>query len=314
MGTITVIVTAYNQGRFLTKSLKSVFSQTRKPSEVVVVDDGSFDNTFEILANFKKKLADQNKKKIKYIRHQKNLGPLSTFNNGLNVARGDYLIFLPADDWFAPTILEEEAAVLDKNGGINVVYSQAISVQNGKEELRVATPAGTKTVVSRNEFERLLTQGNFVPLLTAMFRRRLYEKLGGWDVNLRFHADHEFWIRLAKSHPFAYLAKPLAYYRVHSQADHLRPEFLSSFESEFSYILAKHLSENQPKLANIRRQAYSYYYQTASATKILEGDLKKAADFWLKSFLKKPFSFNQFVLLISFVWYLIKKNILRTIS
>ena len=94
-GTITVVVTTYNhQGKYLPKSLASVFDQTRKPAEVIIVDDGSTDNTPQIVAKFGQK--------VRYIRHKKRLRGAPTFNSGLGAALSDYLIILPAEFYISP--------------------------------------------------------------------------------------------------------------------------------------------------------------------------------------------------------------------
>src|SRR3990167_1112486 len=165
-GSISVVVVTYNQEKFLTKSLRSVFDQTRMPDEVIVVDNGSTDATRQIIKEYRGK--------IFYIRNKKNLGAVRAFNQGLAAASGDYVILLSADDWFGKKILEEEGAVLDRNPNIAVVYSQAYTWHKGGK-LTNAKTAGETTIIGRDEFERLLTQGDFIPLLTALIRRSVYQ-------------------------------------------------------------------------------------------------------------------------------------------
>ena len=303
-GTISVIVTTYDhQGKFLPQSLQSVFSQTRKPVELIVVDDGSADNTRQIIKKIDRK--------IKYIRHKKKLGGAAAFNTGLVTATGDYVIILPADDWFDSKILAEEAVILDSNPAIGVVYSQAIQVTNGKQELRVAQPAGKKTVIGRFEFSRLLTQGDFVPLLTALFRRKIFGELGSVDANLSYFGDWEYWVRIAKHYPFAYIAKPLAYSRIHA-ASHSKTEgFRKAFKKEFGYILAKHLPDGEPTSPKIRAQAYNFYFSGLFGQSAVEGNLVKAFKFWWSSFLIKPLSTSHLNAWRPFVVYFKRKFFLR---
>ena len=241
-GSISVVVVTYNQEKFLTKSLRSVFDQTRMPDEVIVVDNGSTDATRQIIKEYRGK--------IFYIRNKKNLGAVRAFNQGLAAASGDYVILLSADDWFGKKILEEEGAVLDRNPNIAVVYSQAYTWHKGGK-LTNAKTAGETTIIGRDEFERLLTQGDFIPLLTALIRRSVYQKLGLMDEKIKFRHDWEFWIKLAKHHKFAYLAKPLAYYRVGDSYGVSSPDFLKSFKDDFGYILRKHLPKKDKKLRMI---------------------------------------------------------------
>jgi len=300
-GSISVVVVTYNQEKFLTKSLKSVFRQTRKPDEVIIVDNGSSDDTGRIVKDYKSR--------ITYIRNNKNQGAVRAFNQGLTAASGDYVILLSADDWFSRTILEEEAAVLDRNPNIAVVYSQAYTWQRGKE-LTNAKTAGETTIIGRDEFEKLLTQGDFIPFLTALIRRSVYQKLGLMDEKIKFRHDWEFWIKLAKHHKFAYLAKPLAYYRVGESYGISSPDFLKSFKDDFGYILRKHLPKQDKKLRKLRVKAYRYYYLALFGQEVAGGKFGEGLKFWWLSFKLKPLSFGVLFLPFPFGWY-IKRNLFR---
>jgi len=300
-GSISVVVVTYNQEKFLTKSLRSVFDQTRMPDEVIVVDNGSTDATRQIIKEYRGK--------IFYIRNKKNLGAVRAFNQGLAAASGDYVILLSADDWFGKKILEEEGAVLDRNPNIAVVYSQAYTWHKGGK-LTNAKTAGETTIIGRDEFERLLTQGDFIPLLTALIRRSVYQKLGLMDEKIKFRHDWEFWIKLAKHHKFAYLAKPLAYYRVGESYGISSPDFLKSFKDDFGYILRKHLPKQDKKLRKLRVKAYRYYYLALFGQEVAGGKFGEGLKFWWLSFKLKPLSFGVLFLPFPFGWY-IKRNLFR---
>jgi len=307
MGTISVIIPAYNHAPYVVESLESVFRQTRKPMEIIVIDDASTDNTANVIEQYLRRLGDSKRRKVRFICHKKNLTPTPTFNEGMANARGDYLVFLPADDWYAPTMLFEEAEILDAHPEIGVVYSQTISVRDGERRLAVPEPAGTETVIGREEFGRLLTMGDFVALPTVIMRRALVAKFGGWDRNLRFHADYEFFIRMAKHSLFAYLAKPLTYYRLHAANDHLHPDFLSSYEREFAYILEKQLPASDSALQSLRHDAYHFYYFRLFMHYVVQGRFVRGLSFLWKSFLAKPWSRRHLTAWMPFGWYLKRK-------
>ena len=301
-GTISTVVTTYNQEAFLSQSLESVFSQTKIPDEVIVVNNGSTDNTTKIL--------DKYKSKIIRISHKKNIGALQGGNSGLLKAQGDYVIILAADDWFVPTIIEEESKVLDQNPDIAVVYSQTVSVGGNKRKVKIAEPAGRKTIIGRWEFERLLTQGDFIPYGTALIRRSVLKKHGLLDPFIKYRNDYELWIRLARYYPFAYIAKPLAYYRIHNNYGIKSLGFLESTEKELGYILKKHLPEGDKDLDKLRSEAYHNYYSLLFSENILAGNFKKGWKFLLKSLQTKSLSFSLFNALYPFVWYIKKKMLL----
>lgn len=301
-GTISVVVTTYNQETFLSQSLESVFAQTRKADEVIVVNNGSTDNTTKILHKYKSKITT--------VSHKKNIGALQGGNSGLLKATGDYVIILAADDWFKPTILEEEAKVLDLHPEIAVVYSQAVSVYGNKKVVEVAEPAGKKTVIGRWEFKRLLTQGDFIHYGTALIRKSALKKHGLLDPNVQYRNDYELWIRLSKYYPFAYIARPLAYYRIHNNYGIKSSGFLESTEQELGYILKKHLPVGDKDLDSLRSDAYHAYYRLLFSENILAGNIKKGWRFLLQSLRVKPLSLSHFTTLYPFVWYIKRKIVI----
>lgn len=277
MSKISVFVACYNYGRFLEKCLQSILSQTRKADEILVIDDCSTDNTPEIAKRFKKK--------ITYIRHPKNLGSSKTFNIGPKLAKGDYILAISADDWLAPTMLEKEAAILDKNRKVGLVYSLAYQVQNQKKRLILPGNLPTKSYIARKEdFELLLTRGCFIPAQTAMVRRSVYQKLGYWDVNLRHAQDFEMWTRIAKYYPLAYLAQPLAYYRIHKKSLTSIGQWPKHLEYEHGYILKKHL-KSAP--IHLKETAYFNYY-----TRLVQNSLNLGKPIDAAKFLTKALKLN----------------------
>lgn len=286
MSKVSVIVPSFNQAPYITDCLKSIFAQTKKDYEVIVVDDHSTDNTAEVIKPYLTK--------IKFIQNKKNFGAFSyTANIGIKHATGDYILVVSADDWLAENILEEESALLAKNPNIGLVYSESISVTNGKKTKRTAKPAGNKSYIGRpNDFHLLLTQGDFIPSLNALVRKSVYEKVGLFDTNLKYMVDYEMWIRIAETYPLAYIAKPLTFYRAHGNNLHLNADFQKRNEVEFEYILNKYLMNRKldKHLQNTKAVALHGFYLKICANAIFEGNSKRALSFWLKAFKKNPLS------------------------
>lgn len=292
MSSVSVVVPSYNQGTYIINCLNSIIAQTKKPFEIIVADDHSTDNTEKIIKSYLKK-SNKAATLVKFIRHKKNLGSYNfTYNTGVKNAKGDYIIIVSADDWLDTTILELESKVLDKYPRVAMVYSQSISVIGGEKILTVHKPAGKNSYVARaNDFELLLTNGDFIPSINALVRKKVYQKVGLFDTNLRYMADYEMWIRIAQNYPLAYLAKPLTFYRVHGKNMHLNADFLKRNEFEFKYILKKYLSNKNldEPLAKIKRNAFYNYYLAIAANEIFRNNLKKATIFWWKALKLKPF-------------------------
>ncbi len=286
MSTNTVIIPSYNQAQYIANCIESISAQTKKALQIIVVDDNSSDDTAKIIKPYLKK--------VTFIRHKKNYGSYAyTYNTGVRHAKGDYIIIVSADDKLAPTILEKEAAILDQNPQIGLVYSQSFSVEDSKNILKVHKSAGHKSYVGRpNDFELLLTQGDFISSINALVRRSVYQKLGLFDTKLRYMADYEMWIRIAQQYKLAYIAKPLTYYTIHGNNLHLNSDFAKITRKEFEYILKKYLpkKDHGADLTKTKQLAYYNFYLKLTAEAILASNSGQAISFWLKALKLKPYS------------------------
>ncbi len=284
MSKVSVVVPSYNQASFISACLDSILRQTKKDYEIIVVDDASSDNTSEVIKSYLTK--------IKYIRNSKNLGLYSlTCNIGIKQATGDYILIVAADDWLAPTILEEEAVILDQNPGIGLVYSQSTRIEGNKPLLIIHKIAGKQNYIGRDDFENLLTTGDFISSINVLARKKIYNKVGLFDTHLKYMADYEMWIRIAKDYPLAYIAKPLSFYRIHGNNMHLNSDFENKTRVEFKYILKKYFSKNLDKrMVKIKKNTYHAYNRKTAINKIVEGNLKTAFIYWWRAYKEKPLS------------------------
>ena len=117
--TVSVIIPTYNRAKLLPRAIKSVLNQTFKDFEVIIVDDGSTDNTEEVINEFQK-----HNKRIKYIRHEKNKGAAAARNTGIKIAQGEYIAFQDSDDEWLPNKLEKQMEIFESAPAeIGVVYT-----------------------------------------------------------------------------------------------------------------------------------------------------------------------------------------------
>jgi glycosyltransferase involved in cell wall biosynthesis len=123
MERISVIIPTYNSGRFINDAIRSVISQTCQPDEIIIIDDGSTDNTRNVVES-------TNDNRIKYI-YQENAGVSSARNLGLKVCSGDFVAFLDADDMWRPTMLEEQSSILASDKSIVCSIANFIRFING---------------------------------------------------------------------------------------------------------------------------------------------------------------------------------------
>ncbi len=216
---VSIIIPAYNQAAFIGQTLESVFAQTFRDFEVIVVNDASADNTRQVLTPFMER--------IQYIQNEHNLGLPKVMNIGARAAVGEYIVFLDSDDLWLDNMLEVQVQALNSNPDLAFVSGGCyeIDANNQIKKKMFGGPDRQKT------FDDLFSD-NFVLKLTTLVRRDMFVDVGGFDENLTAVCDYDLWLRLAKRYSFAYTNAILGKYRVHNSnmtknfdenlADHLR--------------------------------------------------------------------------------------------
>ena len=203
MPEVSVIIPAHNAAQYLPEAVDSVLGQTFNDFEILIIDDGSTDNTEEVLRRYHSK--------VRYF-SQQNSGVAVTRNRGIERAQGRYIAFLDADDTWMPHKLERQMAAMAEHKDYRICYSA----------FTVTGPDLAPISVSRSRrqshaLEDLLLQGNVVATpTTVMGERALFVEAGGFDPALSQCADWDMWVRLAALTDFLYIDEPLACYRQHS--------------------------------------------------------------------------------------------------
>ena len=202
---ISVVMPAFNAARFLPDSVASVAAQTYRDVELLIVDDGSSDNTVEVAEG----LARDNGR-IRVIRSKQNVGTAAARNLALQVLSGDYVCFLDADDAFLPDKVEKQLAFLRTNQSYGLVYSDLILGNEKLEPMRL-----NRIGVPPLSFPELLTLRNWFQPISPMLTASLVRSVGGFDERLTPSEDWDYWIRCAALTRFGYLPGPVAVYRSH---------------------------------------------------------------------------------------------------
>lgn len=206
---VSVVIPAFNQARYLAQAIESVLNQTHPQLEIIVVDDGSTDETPQVLARFAKCPS------VKVV-SQTNAGLPAARNRGLQEATGDYVCFLDSDDYYAPEKISKQAQRLDEDPELGLVYCDIVTVDEAGQAVAEQYSIGKiGRVLSGLIFQSLILGGYFPPH-TVMIRRSVLTALGPFDAALGGHADYELWLRVtAAGHRACYLDEPLAFYRTH---------------------------------------------------------------------------------------------------
>jgi len=210
---VNIIIPAYNVQKYVGSAIKSVLAQTFKDFEIIVVDDGSSDDTKEVIHAF----GDQ----VRYI-WQENMGLGGARNAGILASNSEFIGLLDADDEWRPNFLERMMALVQSRPDAFVYYSGAQGMDSEGNDL----PQIFGRMISSNDLSRNILRANFIIPSTVIFRRDIVVDVGLFDEkNHKLHGceDWDLWLRLASSHSFAGTSESLVRYRLHSQTFSANP-------------------------------------------------------------------------------------------
>lgn len=199
---ISVIVPCFNHGHFLAEALRSVV--TSLPAEIVVVDDGSTDETPAVISAFESTHA------FRSVR-QANAGLAHARNRGLRESRGEFVLFLDADDRLNPGALDVGATALDEHPECAFVFGRCTMMDTDGTLL----PTLVEPRILRDHYRELLRRNYIWMPGTVMFRREAVERAGGFNPQVNAAADYELYLHIARHHPVFDHAAIVAHYRKH---------------------------------------------------------------------------------------------------
>jgi glycosyltransferase involved in cell wall biosynthesis len=208
---VSVIVPVYNGEKYIREAIDSVLNQSYKDFEVIVVDDGSKDNSLTIIKRYGGKIRWKS---------QENNGQASATNEGVKMAEGEYIAYLDADDVCMPERLEVQVKYLDNHLNVGLVYSGCYHINSVGEVRRI--------VKARPYDNLLLLQKNYIARSTVMHRRKCLDEVGLFDESISGYDDWDMWIRISEKFAVDYVERPLVKYRVHGeQISLVRPKELA---------------------------------------------------------------------------------------
>jgi GT2 family glycosyltransferase len=206
MPKISVIIPAYNAGAYIARAIDSVLAQTYQDFEIIVIDDGSTDNTRERVAAYSNR--------VTYL-YQPNSERSAARNRGLRAASGDFFAFLDADDQWLPERLAKELALFDRYPGLGLVYAYAkVMDDHGGPYGTIGTAFPTEQAANFRAFEGLLL-GKYLPIPTVLIRQQCLDTAGLFDEGVSISEDWDLWLRVAVDWPMGFVPEPLAIYHVH---------------------------------------------------------------------------------------------------
>src|SRR3990172_347270 len=199
---VSIVLPTYNCAAFLPHSIGSILAQTYNSYEIIVVDDGSIDNTKEVLTPFMQK--------INYIYYHQNKGSHVARNIGIQSSRGKYIAFIDADDIWLPEKLQTDIEYFETHPEVNMVYSKHLNIdQNG----RMLDEASQKRLPSGNIFTQLFSEQNFIITSSVVVRKEIFETTGLFYEQLSNCQDWDMWLRIAFYFKVGGINTPLVKYR-----------------------------------------------------------------------------------------------------
>ncbi|MHC4288004.1 MAG: glycosyltransferase family 2 protein [Planctomycetota bacterium] len=239
---ISAVIPAYNADKYIARSIDSVLSQTRPVDEIVVVDDGSTDNTAAVIKSYGDK--------IRYI-HQPNAGVSAARNTGIEAATGDWIAFLDADDEWVSERIQWQIELLDRNPDLVWVsgnYTRCLCEEK-RARTHIAESEALDALGSREFFENFFTayaQNRWGCTDTMLIKKSVFKETGLFQVGQQQMEDIDLWWRIGQKYPkIGYIAKPISTYHLNIVGS------LIQSQTDYSYcrqMIRRHLevSKNSP--------------------------------------------------------------------
>ena len=282
MSRVSIIIPTYNYAEYIQKAIDSVLAQTYKNCEIIVVDDGSTDNTQEIIEN-------KYKNKVRYY-YQENKGAPAARNKGIKKSKGEYLSFLDADDYLTESSIENRLTVLEQNKSIAWVYSKWLYLDTQGNIIFNAfrdAPFLYKDKCKGNVFLAMLG-GALICTPTVLVRKICVEEIGGFDERLTALQDYDLWLRVSHLYPIEYIDEVLAYVLIHEGSISTTQSAYPSraiINEKIEKNYGGYLPELGFKWRRIKAGEYNYWGEIS----LKKGKLKEALKYYSLSLRKNPF-------------------------
>jgi glycosyltransferase involved in cell wall biosynthesis len=271
---VSVIIPAFNSANFLVESTESALKQTYNKKEIIIIDDGSTDETRRILDPYIER------GEISYFFKQ-NGGPASARNLGMKKSKGEFIAFLDADDLWEKGKLKLQIDLFRRNSTLDVIFG---IYDDGQQNIRAQGETSIFRLKDGYIFDELLT-GNFIVTSTVMLRKEVIERFGLFDEDKKLISveDINLWIRLARKCRFGFINEILSKRRLHEMS--LTENFEKMYTADV-YNFNK-LANTYPEWRLRENKSFfdglaNYYYQFGDCY-FYRGDYKKARTMLLKA-------------------------------
>lgn len=287
MPKVSVNIPCFNGEKYIRQAIESVLSQTFGDFELIIVDDGSTDSSAKIINSF-------SDGRIRYF-YKGNEGLAATRNFALRESRGEFIALLDQDDTWLKDKLGKQLELFEKESGTGVVFSDAYILDD--EKIRAKTYFKCCRPKRGQVFEELLLgYSNFIPLPTVMLRRKVFDKVGLFNIRYRLAEEWEIFLKAAREFAFDYVDEPLACYRIHegnfsrNKDIYVKEtlEIINNWKAVCRDLFERNPAKYNSRKAGIYLEAANFYALNGKKSEALVNiDLALESRRQFKTFLKK---------------------------
>jgi glycosyltransferase involved in cell wall biosynthesis len=295
---LSVIIPTYNNARYIKRAIDSLLEQSIKDFEIIVVDDGSTDDTKDIVSAYGNS--------IKYI-YQENKGLAGARNTGIDVSKGEFIGFLDADDWFAKKNLETKISFLDKNPDAVWVYSdwqfvdhRGNHLDRGSTRFKFANKR-----LSGYVFEELLYNRNFISPCAAVIKKSILDEVGCFDSEVICQEDWDLWLRLSLKYPCYYIDETLVF--VFDRPNSLSKDFTkwvygnAYIVDKLKNLIPHDFERKKQALARLNADKYTFLARNF----MQKGEILHALNAYFKSIRHLPYQKRVYwLMLVAFIRFI----------
>jgi len=278
----SIIISTYNYGDYLGATLESILVQTFTDFEVVLVDDGSMDNTQAVIRLYEEKF--QGRLRSVY---QNNRGLSAGRNHALRLAKGEYMAYVDSDDLLDKNALERAAKELEAHSDYGMVFgnAQVFESKTGKYLLPFFGKIARCQHYQGWCLEKLFLKKNYIPLSSVVVRKIVMDEVGPFDEGLKVGEDYDMWLRISSLYPIGYIPHVQAFMRRHGK----NLSFKSQLHAWAQIKIMKKLLQLVPNLQErVGKEAYDkrwfVIYSNMGKNLVLINQKRRARKFLLRAF------------------------------
>lgn len=273
---ISIVTPTYNRANFLPEAIESVLSQDYENYELLIIDDGSTDNSKDVIEKY------MDSKKIRYL-YQSNSGQSVARNRGIEEANGDFICFLDSDNRWLPGKLSASVEAFERNPEADIVYGDVVLInEQGHEFSRKNMKRYSGKITTH------LLKDNCVSMNTTMSKTNSIRAVGGFSGQVKVADDYDLWLRLSAEYTYKYIPKLMADYRV--MTNQISSDKKRRFSSN-EEIIRRFLVAN-PNLLSVseQRDALNFFYTRAARHFSGTKNFKLANKYFWKALSTKVFA------------------------